>query len=110
MKKAFVFLISAGICGFAFAKTVCFDIPDNQIKMVEVDVVNAEQWIKDMWRGKVNNCKKRIIRSEIDWLRRNGQSVPASDDDILRDYFKSDRYKPRTIRDAESIEPFLNPN
>jgi hypothetical protein len=86
------FLIFFSICE---AKTITLDIPDNDIKIVENDVVNAEQWIKDAWAGKLASCKKRIVQTEVDRSIKSSESIPAGDDAIVTKVFSDPKYKSR---------------
>ena len=83
----------------AYAKTITLNIPDDEIKIVENDVVDAEQWMRDAWAGKVNNCKKRLIKSEIDLSVSKGESIPAGEAAIVQKYFSRPDYKSRKERD-----------
>jgi hypothetical protein len=83
------------------AKSIVLNIPDNDAKIVENDVVDAEQWIKDAWAGKLSNCKKRLIKSEIDRSVQSGEALPAGEDAIVQKAFSRPDYKNRKQRDAE---------
>ncbi len=96
MKKfLFILLISSPVQ----AKMITLDIPDNDVKIVENDVVDGEQWLRDAWAGKVNNCKKRLIKQEIDRSVSNGETLPAGEDAIVQKAFLRSDYKNRKQRD-----------
>lgn len=100
MKKLLCFMLF--LPSILQAKTITLNIPDEEIKIVENDVLDAEQWIKDAWKGKVNKCKDRLIRSEIDTSIGKGEAIPAGDTAIIDKAFKRPEYKNRKERDAES--------
>lgn len=89
------------------AKTITIEIPDEEIKIVENDVLDAEQWIKDAWKGKVNKCKGRLIQSEIQTSVSKGEAIPAGEAAIVDKAFKRPDYKSRKERDLEEIRSLI---
>jgi len=81
------------------ARQVVLDIPDNDIKIVENDVIDAEQWIKDAWAGKLAKCKSRIIKVEVDRSVQANETLPAGDAAIIQKAFSRTDFKPRKLRD-----------
>ena len=82
------------------AKTVTLNIPDDEIKIVENDVIDAEQWIIDAWRGKVDHCKGRLIQSEIERSIKQKEALPAGDDAIIKKAFDRPDYESRKKREG----------
>jgi hypothetical protein len=82
----------------AEAKQIILDIPEEEIEIAETYVPDAEQWIKDAWRGKVNQRREALIKEEIQNSLEAGRSIPASKDDILKNGMK--RMGTRKHRDA----------
>lgn len=85
----------------AYAKTYQIIVPDNKVKVIENDVLDLEVWINGAIDGKYNNCKSRLIKSEIDLSVKNGEAIPAGEDAILNKHFNRPDYKNRKQRDAE---------
>ena len=84
------------------AKTITLNIPDNDLKVVENDVIDAEQWIRDAWNGKFNKCKDRLIKQEVDRSLQEGTAIPSTSDAIIQKAFSRLDYKPRKDRDKIS--------
>ena len=68
------------------------------------DLLDVQDWVDGAINGKVNNCKKRMIR---EWLPKlyadeSVSSIPATEDEIVAMIVARDDYKDRAARDAES--------
>lgn len=102
MKKTTLFLlVFLPLASPAFSKQIVLTIPDKDIAIVENDVVDAEQWIKDAWAGKLNKCRERMIRNEVETSLSAGETIPASKDAILNKAMNRPGFKNRKQRDAE---------
>jgi hypothetical protein len=100
--KKFLF-VSLVLTSQVEARQIVLDIPDEEIALVETYVVDAEQWIKDAWKGKVNNRADRLFRDEIEHCINTGASLPHSKEEAIQNGMK--RLKTRKERDAlEKIE------
>lgn len=88
------------------AKQIILDIPDNDMKIVENDVLDAEQWIKDAWAGKLNKCKERLLDQEVSRSVKDGETLPAGDTAIIQKAFARPDYKNRKQRDLDVIKIF----
>ena len=67
------------------------------------DLADVQDWVDKAIDGKVNNCKKRMIR---EWLPKlyaddSVSSIPASEDEIVALVVARSDYKDRAARDAE---------
>lgn len=96
----FIFLL---IASTAQAKQIVLDIPDNDIKIVENDVFDAEKWIKDAWAGKLAKCKSRLVASEVAVSVKNGETLPAGEDAIVQKAFSRTDYKSRSGKESISV-------
>lgn len=70
------------------------------------DLLSKEEWLKNAWIGKVNNCKKRFIR---EWQQKlmadpNVESVPAHEEEFINMVIARPDYKNRVERDQEEAE------
>lgn len=99
-----LFLLILLLASTANAKQIVLDIPDNDIKIVENDVVDAERWIKDAWAGKLEKCKQRLVKSEIETSIKNGESLPGGEDAIAEKALSRPEFKPRKERDTAKSE------
>lgn len=88
----------------ANAKQIILDIPDSDIKIVENDVVSAEEWIRAAWAGKVNKCKDRIIQAEVKRSLEEQKGLPATNAAIIAKAMGRSDYKNRKQRDAENMK------
>ena len=68
------------------------------------DLLDVQDWVDKAIDGKVNNCKKRLIREWMPKLYADDSvsSIPASEDEIVAMIVARDDYKDRVARDAES--------
>lgn len=82
------------------ARKITLDIPDQDIAIVENDVVDAEQWIKEAWTGKLNKCRDRMITAETTRSIQAGETLPNSSSAIISKAMKRSDYKNRKQRDA----------
>jgi len=98
MKK--LIFLSLFLTTTAEAKRIVLDIPDEEVGIVETYVVDVEQWIKDAWKGKVNNRKEALIKEEVQHRLEKGMAIPASKEDIVREGMK--RLGTRKERDTEN--------
>jgi len=101
MKHIYIFALFYALSMNLYAKTITLNIPDEEIKIVENDVMDAEQWIKDAWAGKVSNSKERLIRSEVDESVKKGEAIPAGEAAIVTKAFTRPGYKNRKDREIE---------
>ncbi len=82
------------------AKTITLTIPDSDIKVVEHDVLDAEQWIRDAWAGKLNKCKQRLINQEIEKSMNESSALPAGEAAVIQKALNRPGYENRKQRDA----------
>ena len=82
------FLILMLMASTAHARQIILEVPDRQLNIVENDVVDAEQWIRDAWNGKFNKCKSRLAAKEREQLIKEADGravvIPESED-VLAD-------------------------
>ena len=67
------------------------------------DLLDVQDWVDGAIDGKVNNCKKRMLR---EWLPKlydddSVSSIPASEDEIVAMIIARDDYKDRAARGVE---------
>jgi hypothetical protein len=83
---------------FLFA-VITLNIPDDEIKIVENDVISADQWIRDAWAGKLAKSKARIVEAEVSRSVSRGEAVPAGEAAIISQFLARPGYKNRKERD-----------
>lgn len=79
-------------------------IPDDEIKIVENDVIDARQWLLDAWKNKVAKCRDRIVEAEVELSLKNNESIPAGETSIVDRHLLRPDYRNRKDRDAEKRE------
>lgn len=65
------------------------------------DLLSKKEWIKNAWMGKINNCKKRLLR---EWQPKlmadsNVDSIPANEEDLIMMIVSRPDYENRMQRD-----------
>ena len=71
------------------------------------DLLDIQAWVDGAVNGKINNCKKRMLR---EWQPKvfadpAVTSLPATEEELIALIVARDDYKSRTERDAESEAP-----
>ena len=67
------------------------------------DLLDIQVWVDGAINGKINNCKKRMVK---EWLPKlyaddSVSSIPATEDEIVALIVARSDYKDRAARDAE---------
>lgn len=76
------------------------ELTDEQIKILENDLLDVNTWIQGAVQGKINNCKKRAAREEVNNLINSGaDTIPAKEDDLIKSLFARPGYKSRKARE-----------
>lgn len=86
------------------AKQIVLDPKDQDIAIVENDVIDADEWVRTMWAGKLARCKERIIQAEIKKSIEEGSPIPSTEDEIIKKYLSRPEYKNRKDRDAQEAK------
>ena len=78
-------------------------VSDIDIKALENDILDVDEWIQNAVLGKINNCKKRML---TEWYPRltadpEVESIPANDDSLITLIIARDDYKSRKQREVE---------
>jgi len=82
------------------------DISDSDVKCLSNDLLDIEEWITEAIRGKINNCKKRMLE---EWQPRllldpDVRSIPA-EESMLIDYITNRKdYKNREVRERDDLQ------
>ena len=81
------------------------EISDVDIKCLENDLLDIEDWILKAIAGKINNCKKRMLKSGTDILLKDPKilNIPANEDDLIHTISNNENYKNRFKREQEVI-------
>ena len=76
-------------------------IDQTDLKCLDNDLLDKEEWFKNAILGKINNCKKRLFRQWIPKLREKGLSIPATDAEFVDLIISQPEYKNRQQREKE---------
>ena len=78
-------------------------ISTTEESVLKNDLLDIQDWWDKALVGKVNNCKKRMIKEWHSKLMADPsvESIPANEDDLVALIVARDDYKNRVERDAE---------
>jgi len=81
------------------------EITDIEKKCLENDLLDIEQWVRDAIIGKINNCKKRMIREWHPKLMADPAitMLPATEDGLVDVIIAHSDYKNRAQREIKMI-------
>ena len=70
--------------------------------VLKYDLVDIQEWVDAAIQGKINNCKKRLLREWNPKLTADPdvESIPADDDKLIELIVARDDYMTRVERDA----------
>lgn len=89
--------------------TIIFDsgiqISDREKQILENDLLDIEQWVQSAIIGKINNCKKRMIREWHPKLMADPAitMLPATEDGLVDVIIAHSDYKNRAQREIKMI-------
>ena len=83
---------------------VIMEISQQDLKCLKNDLLDTEDWFVKALTGKINNCKKRMMREWIPRLRAKGLSIPSNDEELVDLILAQPDYKNRAERDKEEGE------
>ena len=77
------------------------EISDIDVKCLENDLLDIEDWILKAIEGKINNCKKRLIKSGTEMLLKdlNISAIPAKEDEFIKNITSHPKYINRKEKD-----------
>lgn len=79
--------------------TLTVQLSTADVTVLDNDLLDIDDWVQKAVIGKINSVKKRMVNSGITELRKDGQSVPASDDAVVAALIARPGYKNRKDRD-----------
>lgn len=79
------------------------EISQTDLKSLKNDLLDPQDWFVQALTGKINKCKKRMMREWIPRLRAKGLSIPANDEELVDLILTQPDYKNRAEREAESL-------
>jgi len=70
------------------------------------DLLDKKEWLKNAWIGKVNKCKKRLIREWQSKLMNDPgvDTIPANEEDFIKLVTSRPDYKNRVKREKEALK------
>ncbi len=82
---------------------ITIDISDAEEACLKNDLLNINTWVMDAVKGKINQCRKRLIR---EWQPRlfadpAVTTIPGDEDGFITVVFAHPDYKDRATREAE---------
>lgn len=81
---------------------ITIEITELEKKIMENDVLSAQEWVRKAAEGKINQCRKRIVASHTQALLNDPEvtTIPATSDEICQDLFDTVGYQNRAQRDT----------
>lgn len=85
------------------AKTITITLSNADLRAMEHDVIDPEQWIRDAVAGKVAACAKRMAQEAVNVLSADPavSTMPAKPDALIAELAKRGDYKTRKQREAD---------
>ena len=82
---------------------VIMEISQTDLKCLKNDLLDPEDWFVKALEGKINKCKKRLMREWYPKLMAdpNVDTIPADEEGLLNLIFSHPDYKNRVERDKE---------
>ena len=80
---------------------VIMEISTTDLKCLKNDLLDPEDWFVKALTGKINKCKKRMMKEWIPKLRSKGLSIPANDEELVDLILAQSDYKNRAEREPE---------
>lgn len=87
-------------------KTITIEISDDDLLVLENDLLDVDDWVQKAVEGKINNCKKRMVREWQPKLFADPavESIPAKEDKFLELVVARPDYKNRAARETVEEE------
>lgn len=89
---------------FSLWVAIYIDVPQEELDIVEDSSFEAQEWLENAWRGKVNRSKDRIIRKEIEQSLGEGSPIPNTKEEIIEKHLNRPGYKKRRDRNRIGVE------
>lgn len=88
------------------AITITIHLTDAQERCMKHDLLDVETWVQGMVDGKVNSCRKRLIKEGLPRLYADKtlQSIPASEDALEQLITGRPDYQDRAARERSDRE------
>ena len=82
---------------------IIMEISVMDLKCLKNDLLDPKDWFIGALTGKINNCKKRMMREWIPKLRARDLPIPANDEELIDLILAQDDYKNRVERESEGM-------
>lgn len=85
---------------------IIMEISQTDLKCLKNDLLDPEDWFVKALTGKINSCKKRLIREWYPKLMADPSvdAIPANEEDFVKLVVSRPDYKNRKKRDEEAEE------
>lgn len=85
--------------------TLTVTISDADELALKHDLLDIEAWLRSAVRGKINQCRKRMVQTGIQMLMKdpNVNNIPATQDGVIAAMTGRPDYKDRQAREQESL-------
>jgi len=82
---------------------ITISLTDNEVKCLENDLLDIQEWVEQAVRNKVESCKSRLVQEWVPKLM-NDESVatiPANESELISAIMVREDYKTRVQRKLE---------
>ena len=85
---------------------IIINLTDDEVKYLENDLIDINQWAQDAIKGKISKCKGRMIAEWQPKLLADPEieTIPATESGLLATIVAHKDYKNRAEREAVQIE------
>lgn len=85
------------------AKTITITLSNADLRAMEHDVIDPEQWVRDAVAGKIASCTRRITQEAVTVLSNDPavETMPAKSAQLIAELVKRPDYKNRRRRDED---------
>ena len=84
MHKLIAAVLVSSIAVLVEAKNLTVKTNADDIAIVEIRKVSAEEWIQTLWNEMADNSREVVRQMYIDWCIQNNKPIPPTLDEILK--------------------------
>lgn len=77
------------------------ELTDEEVQLLEHEIMDTKTWIDEAIQGKINWCRKKLIKTELDKRIDGGIDFPANQAELISTIFSAVDYKNRKDREEE---------
>tara|TARA_R110002126_G_scaffold77229_2_gene192661 strand:- start:7980 stop:8246 length:267 start_codon:yes stop_codon:yes gene_type:complete len=81
---------------------ITINISDEELKFLENDLPDVQQWVENVVKNKITKCKTRLIEEWVPKFLQDSSvtSISGSDSELISQIMRNENYKNRSSREA----------